>query len=177
MLLESSAGSVEHDIEGSGLSPHYLGHPGLPHSCGPRVQRGEKETTRPGELWVQQPLEDHSPDKIISKSKYYKVPSQSSMQCQCFKSQALNSELTCEDTFPPGEGAGSPVSPCRGSTGAEASFSPDSRQSLWQLVHHTVRVVQDRGHHRNKNKAPTMSRDSGLAERPLTPGFPLWRAA
>lgn len=49
------AGNVEHDIGGSGLSPHYLGHPGSLRVVAPEFQRGEKETTRPGDLWVSSP--------------------------------------------------------------------------------------------------------------------------
>ena len=100
------------------------------------------------------------------------------MQCQCFKSQALNSELTCEDTFPPGEGAGSPVQPLpRGSTGAEASYSPDSRQSaLAARAPHSEGSPGQRCCREQENKAPTMSKGWGLAERPLAPGFPLWCA-
>ena len=86
------------------------------------------------------------------------------MQCQCFKSQALNSELTCEDTFPPGEGAGSPVRPLlRGSAGAEASYSPDSRQSA--LAARAPRSEGSPGQRccrGRESKAPTMSKGWGL---------------
>lgn len=67
------------------------------------------------------------------------------MRCQCFKSQALNSELTCEDAFPPGEGAGSPVRPySEGALGQRSATHQTLGSQLWQLVHHAVRVVQDR---------------------------------
>lgn len=97
------------------------------------------------------------------------------MQCQCFKSQALNSELTCEDTFPPGEGAGFQSSPYpEEALGQSAPATHQTRQSaLAARAPHSEGSPGQRCCREQENKAPTVSKGWGLAERPLTPGFSL----
>lgn len=102
-------------------------------------------STRPGELWVHSPRRPHSrqTNAYIEIFLLCKVPPPGpSMQLKCFK-QAFSSDLIFEDTSIPGQ-APTTDPHAQGSAGESLATHQTLGRQLRQLMHHAVRVIQDR---------------------------------